>query len=294
MSPSELTSSLAPLFPGLDAVTQTVALGGICAALLTPAEKLAPAMRQPLFWRKELLLDLAYWFCTPLLTRALTGAAIALLLLAAAFLIGPDRIPQDFILHGFGPLSRQPVWLQCLEVLLLSDFIDYWTHRTLHVGFHRRFWKIHAIHHSPEHMNWISSSRVHPLNDLITRSFQVVPIIALGFSALAVVSVVPLVSFYVMFLHSNIKWGFGPLRWVLVSPAYHRWHHTTDDEGLDKNYAGIFPIWDLLFGTAHFPRNALPVRYGLKTEHLPESFLAQMLYPFTSKPKESPERKLGK
>jgi sterol desaturase/sphingolipid hydroxylase (fatty acid hydroxylase superfamily) len=275
-----------PLFPGSDTVTHVVALAGVAGLLLTPAERLAPAAPQRLVWRKGFLIDAAYWFITPLATRCLTGAILAAILFLIAAVIGIDQLDKNFLLTGFGPVSRLPLWAQCLGILVLSDFIDYWTHRTLHRG---RLWRIHAIHHSPEEMNWLSSSRVHPLNDLITRSCQLLPIAALGFSAAAVVSVVPLVAFYVMFLHANLRWDFGPLRWVLVSPAYHRWHHTSDAEGLDKNFAGIFPLWDLLFGTAHFPR-ALPRKYGLVGYQLPESLSAHMLFPFTDVMGTSPAR----
>jgi len=280
MTQSEFCASIRPLFPGPDAVTQVVLLAGVAALILTPAERLAPAHRQPLFWRRGLWIDAAYWFTTPILTRCVTGAILAFLLYFAALAIGFQNIPREFLSRGFGPLARQPAWLQCFEILVISDLVDYWTHRTLHLG---PGWRIHAIHHSPEEMNWISSSRVHPLNDLITRSCQLLPILLLGFSAAAVIAVVPLVSFYVMFLHSNVRWGFGPFRWVLVSPAYHRWHHTSDEEGIDKNFAGIFPVWDLLFGTAYFPRT-LPQRYGLRGHRMPESLLAQLAFPFAGTP----------
>jgi sterol desaturase/sphingolipid hydroxylase (fatty acid hydroxylase superfamily) len=276
MTPHEFFLSLGPLFPGKDSVTQVVALAGVAALLLTPAEYLAPAATQPLILRKGLLLDAAYWFATPILTRCVTGAILAVVLFAAAYFIGFNNIPKDFLVKGFGPVSHQPLWLQCFEILLVSDFVDYWTHRTLHTS---SLWRIHAIHHSPEEMNWISSSRVHPLNDLITRTCQLLPILALGFSAAAIISVVPLVAFYVMFLHANLKWDFGPFRWILVSPAYHRWHHASDLEGIDKNFAGIFPIWDVLFKTAYFPR-VLPKRYGLKGRQIPENLATHLLFPF--------------
>lgn len=276
MTPGEFCISISPLFPGKDSVTQTVALGGVAALLLTPAERMAPASAQPLVFRKGLVLDAIYWFCTPLLTRCVTGAVLAVVLGVCAFCLGLENIPNDFLIRGFGPLSHQPTWLQCFEILVISDFVDYWTHRSLHLG---SFWRIHAIHHSPEEMNWMSSSRVHPLNDLITRSCQLLPILVFGFSAVAIISVVPLVSFYVMFLHSNVKWGFGPCRWLVVSPAYHRWHHTTDAEGIDKNFAGIFPVWDVLFKTAYFPRT-LPKKYGVCGSAIPESLLAHFMFPF--------------
>lgn len=277
MTPAEFLTAISPLFPDRDTWWQTLALAVVAAIVLTPAERFAPAHPQPLVFRKGLLIDMAYWFITPLLTRLTTGAVLAALLYVFAIVVGFENMPKDFLLHGFGPLSRQPLWLQAFEILLISDFVDYWTHRILHRS---SLWRIHAIHHSPEEMNWISSSRVHPLNDLITRSFQLLPILLFGFSAVAIMGVVPLVAFYVMFLHSNVRWDFGPLRWVLVSPAYHRWHHTSDEEGIDKNFAGIFPIWDLLFGTAYFPK-ALPRRYGLKGKALPDSLVTHVMFPFS-------------
>lgn len=279
MTPGEFLLAMRPLFPGWDAVTQVVGLAGLAAVVLTPAEYLRPACRQPLVYRKGLWLDSAYWFITPLLTRTITGVVLVALLFVVAACIGFERIPRESLLHGFGPLSRQPVWLQVLEILIISDFVDYWSHRTLHRS---SLWRIHAIHHSPEEMSWLSSSRVHPLNDLITRSCQLVPIVGLGFSAVAAISAVPVVSFYVMFLHANLSWDFGPLRWVFVSPAYHRWHHASDDEALDKNFAGLFPVWDLIFGTAYFPRH-LPTKYGLHDEQLPDSLLAHLVFPLTTR-----------
>lgn len=279
MTPGDFWTTIRPLFPNGDTVLHTLALGGLAAVVLTPAERFAPAQRQPLVFRKGFALDLAYWFGTPLLTRCITAAVLVSVLLLIALCIGFERIPGQLLTGGFGPLSRQPAWLQGVEILILADFVDYWTHR----GFHRGpLWRVHAIHHSPEEMNWISSSRVHPLNDLITRSCQVLPVLGLGFSAISVMTVVPFVAFYVMFLHSNVRWDFGPLRWVLVSPAYHRWHHTSDAEGIDKNFAGIFPIWDVLFGTAYFPRR-LPRRYGLAGYQLRDSMLTHLAFPFTGK-----------
>lgn len=276
MTRDDVIDSLWLLFPTPGAAFGVLALGVIAAVVLTPAERLAPANAQPLVRRKGLWLDIAYWFTTPLLTRCITGAVLGAALYAVALVIGFDNIPKDVLRTGFGPISRQPAWLQCIEVLIIADFVDYWSHRMFHKG---PLWRVHAIHHSPEEMNWISSSRVHPLNDLVTRSCQLLPIVVLGFSGAAVLAVVPLISFYVMFLHSNVRWDFGPLRWVFVSPAYHRWHHTSEDEGIDKNFAGIFPIWDLVFGTAYFPHH-LPTRYGLKGYRIPESMWAHMAFPF--------------
>ena len=263
------------LLPDLHTVMMTLLLGLLAAVILTPLEYLYPAqpIERPI--RKELALDFIYWFSTPLLSRTLTGLIIGGGILGAVKIFGVS-IDIESVLEGRGFFGNHPHWLQAIEILLLADLADYWTHRTLHRS---SLWPIHAIHHSPEQMTWMSSARVHPLNDLVTRAGQISVLVLFGFSAEAILKVIPFISFYVMFLHSNLSWDFGPLRWVLVSPAYHRWHHTTDLEGIDKNYAGIFPIWDVLFGTQHFPKR-LPERYGLLDDELPESFVAHILFPF--------------
>jgi sterol desaturase/sphingolipid hydroxylase (fatty acid hydroxylase superfamily) len=247
----------------------------VVAAVLMPLEWIFPAqstVRVPRTWR----LDLVYWFFTPLVTKVFTNLVLAGILSTVFLLTG--RPIDSSLMDGYGPLSRQALWLQTLELLVLADFLDYWTHRGFHTS---TWWRFHAIHHSAEEMNWLSAGRMHPVNDLVTRIFQVVPLVLLGFSARGVVLVAPILVFYVLLLHSNLTWNFGPLRHVLVSPAYHRWHHTTDAEGIDKNFAGIFPIWDILFGTCYFPRR-MPRRYGVNKEMLPRSLLGQLVYPFRS------------
>jgi len=258
----------------LPSLTSTlITLAGLMV-LLVPLERLFPARPDQPLRRKSLLLNLGYWFFNPLFTQVTSKAAVVAAC-AGLFLILGFPVDES-LLDGFGPLARQPLWLQAIEMLLVADFIDYWTHRWFHISW---AWRFHAIHHSPEEMTWLASSRMHPANDLVTRTCQVVPVMLMGFTMKAVLYVVPYLVFFVIILHSNLKWDFGPLRWVFVSPLYHRWHHTTDAEGLDKNFAGLFPIWDVLFGTVYFPRHE-PKRFGVNHNPPPESLWGQLLYPF--------------
>ena len=57
-----------------------------------------------------------------------------------------------------------------------------------------------------------------------------------------------ILSFYAIFVHANVPWSFGPLRYVIATPAFHRWHHAAEEQGLNHNFAGLFPLFDLLFG----------------------------------------------
>ena len=66
-------------------------------------------------------------------------------------------------------------------------------------------------------------------------------------------------------IHANIRWDLGPLKYVFCSPRYHHWHHSSDDEAIDKNYVAHLPVIDWLFGTFYMPRDktrlAAPLRH---------------------------------
>jgi len=90
----------------------------------------------------------------------------------------------------------------------------------------------------------------------------------------------PFITAHSGFVHANLNWSLGPFKYVLAGPIFHRWHHTAADRGGSMNFAGTFPIWDVLFGTFYMPKNVLPDAYGVDDKSLPESFQGQMLYPF--------------
>lgn len=253
----------------------------VVAVLICPLEYMFRA--HPLrLTRKAFGVDLSYWFFTPVVTRTITNTIIGLCAFPLLHLSGKSF--EEYLFEGWGWVGTQPLWLQAVELLLMADFIDYWSHRLFHS---RGFWRFHAIHHSPQQFYSIGSARMHPVNDAVTRCLQVLPLLSLGFAAVAVIAIVPYLFFYVIFVHSNIDADFGWFRYVLVSPNYHRWHHSSDDEAVDKNFSGIFPVWDLMFGTCHFPRRQ-PRAFGLRHQELEESFLAQLRYPLRRKRKRSP------
>jgi hypothetical protein len=89
-------------------------------------------------------------------------------------------------------------------------------------------------------------------------------------------------------VHANLNWTFGPLRYLLASPVFHRWHHTLEGEGLNKNFAPTFPFLDLIFGTFYMPPGKLPEQFGNGEPDFPEGFLGQLIYPLMKK-KPQPE-----
>ena len=77
---------------------------------------------------------------------------------------------------------------------------------------------------------------------------------------------------------ANLDWDWRPLRAVLASPRFHRWHHTDEASARDKNFAGLLPLWDILFGTYYMPRDKVPTRFG--TTSPVAGLVGQMIFPF--------------
>ncbi len=232
--------------------------------------------------RRGFRTDLIYWFFTPFVARPVTKVFVALAILPIAIL-AYGRLDADIIRTGFGPVSRLPLWVQALGILVLGDFIGYWMHRWFHGA---RLWKYHAIHHSSVDLDWLSSVRVHPVNDILMRLAGTVPIVGLGFAPIAVVGVVPVLTLMAVVLHANVDWDWGPFRTVIASPRFHRWHHTDETAARDKNFAGILPVWDIFFGTYYMPAGKLPASFGTRTP-VPESLPGQLAYPFRKNRTES-------
>jgi sterol desaturase/sphingolipid hydroxylase (fatty acid hydroxylase superfamily) len=219
--------------------------------------------------------DLVFWFFTPLVTRTFTTLMLAGALVALAALVGLPIHPSDLrtLLTARGPIAHQPRWLQAIEVLVVSDGLGYWMHRLFHG---RHLWWFHAVHHASTHVDWLSSVRLHPINEALMRIAQVVPLILLGFDPRVLAASVPVFTIYALLLHANVNWRFGLLGYAIASPAFHRWHHA---EAIDKNFAGLFPFWDLLFGTFYLPAHP-PTRFGLRHTSWPEGAWAQLWAPF--------------
>jgi sterol desaturase/sphingolipid hydroxylase (fatty acid hydroxylase superfamily) len=226
-----------------------------------------------MYWWKDLRAvgtDVIYWFVVPLFLRL---CRILMLIVGVVLFFGGAE-------PGLAALKGLPLWLQCLAVLLIQDVLLYFLHRIFHT---RLAWKFHAIHHSPQVLDWVSSTRFHPINNLLTFSLVDVVVVLLGFAPQALLLLVPFNIIYSSMVHANLNWTFGPLRYLLASPVFHRWHHTTQEEGLDKNFASTFPFLDLLFGTFYMPPDKLPERFGNGDPDFPEGFLLQFFYPFRKK-----------
>ncbi|MBP7564435.1 MAG: sterol desaturase family protein [Burkholderiaceae bacterium] len=172
-------------------------------------------------------------------------------------------------------------WVALFLIILVADLVQYWTHRAYHEV--PLLWRLHAVHHSVKSMDWLAGSRQHILELLITRTLVLAPIFVFGFSKEVIDAYIVIVGFQAVFNHANVSVRLGPLRYVIVTPNFHHWHHAQDEEALDRNYAAHFAFLDYLFGTAVKSDKVWPKQYGVLGDYVPNGFFKQLKFPFTWK-----------
>jgi sterol desaturase/sphingolipid hydroxylase (fatty acid hydroxylase superfamily) len=172
-------------------------------------------------------------------------------------------------------------WVALFLIVLVADLVQYWTHRAYHEV--PLLWRLHAVHHSVKSMDWLAGSRQHILELLITRTLVLAPIYVLGFSKEVIDAYIVIVGFQAVFNHANVSVRLGPLRYLIVTPNFHHWHHSQDDEAIDRNYAAHFAFIDYLFGTAVKSDRRWPDQYGVVGDYVPDGFWKQVKFPFVWK-----------
>jgi sterol desaturase/sphingolipid hydroxylase (fatty acid hydroxylase superfamily) len=241
--------------------------------VFTVLTALSPCNRVGPWWRKDgLLTDLAYWIFVPVFSRYLRiwVTVVGTILL---FHINDGQAIADFYNHGHGWIGTLPLWAQGLIFLAVTDFALYWSHRLFHTGV---WWKYHAVHHAPSQVEWLSAARFHPVNLLFGTIALDVAMLLAGVSPEVFIVLGPFNTIVSTYVHANLNWTLGPLKYVFVSPVFHRWHHAVAPR--DRNFAGTFPVWDLMFGTFHMPKGQVPQEYGIGSE-MPEGLIPQLIYP---------------
>lgn len=236
----------------------------VFAAALTFAERLY-ALHPRRFRRDRWRTDVMHLLLNNVLISAGLVVALVTLIVAAHPLVNSGV--QSAI-------ASQSAVLQFLEAVLLADLAQYWAHRATH--HFPLLWRFHKVHHSIEEMDWLAAARLHPLDAVFTRAVTVLPLYLLGFTRATFGAYLGFVALHAIFIHANLRFRFGPVRWVAATPEFHHWHHAREPG--NKNFAGSLPVFDLLFRTHHVPA-AMPAAYGI-SEDAPRGYLAQLRWPF--------------
>jgi sterol desaturase/sphingolipid hydroxylase (fatty acid hydroxylase superfamily) len=233
----------APLLIGLVVAT------GIC-------ERIWPAERRPVLARGHVQ-DACY----------LTLHAIVVIPLMTLLSVGAAALIGDHA--GWIELrstERWPGWLLVPVTIVAMDFANW----LAHYADHRldALWRFHALHHSQEELSVLTSFRAHPLMHTTGFILATIPVVVL----MPTRPIAPvLITIYVCIgtlQHANLRWGFGPLGRVIVSPAYHRLHHDRENQAV--NLGVVLTVWDVLTRCAVFPARGEAVgRTGLDGRPVP-------------------------
>jgi sterol desaturase/sphingolipid hydroxylase (fatty acid hydroxylase superfamily) len=232
-------------------------------------EKLFPLYKGQLIFRKEWQTDMVHFAVNH-------------------FIVGLALLTVNFAIHRlFGWMASDtvqstvqaiPFVPQLLLAVLAADFVQYWTHRSYHeIPF---LWRFHAVHHSAKTMDWLAGSRQHMFELIVTRVGVLGILYVLGFEKTVMDWYIVIVGFQAVFNHANVHLPWGPVKYFIVTPDFHHWHHSSDDVAIDKNYAAHYAFLDRLFGTAIKGQTGFPEKYGVQGDYMPDGYVKQFMFPF--------------
>lgn len=231
-------------------------------------EKLFPKYKDQVIFRPEWDTDLFY-FC-------FNHLAISAIIIFANYHASHFQWAVSPAFQAW--LQSVPIVIQFAVIVLCADFVLYWEHRLYHEV--NWLWPIHAVHHSVENLDWLAGSRGHFVQVFSERAMVMIPLYLLGADQSALNAYVVFAALQAILIHCNLRFSFGPLRYVFVTPQFHHWHHSSEKPAIDTNYSAHTVIFDRLFNTYHVPGDHWPAHYGT-TVRLPRTVLGQVLYPLT-------------
>ncbi|OYX63339.1 MAG: C-5 sterol desaturase [Sphingomonadales bacterium 32-64-17] len=191
-----------------------------------------------------------------------TSLALGIGSVLAGLITGGAVLAMANAVYAYRLFDIGYVWWAWPLAFVLDDLAYYWFHRTAHRV--RWFWAAHVVHHSSEHYN-LSTALRQTWTGFIALSFLFrLPLFLLGFPPALVFFLVGLNLIYQYWIHTEAV-GRMP-RWfeaVMNTPSHHRVHHATNPRYLDANFAGVFIVWDRMFGTFVPEDEQDPIRYGI-------------------------------
>lgn len=244
-------------------------------------EILFPWRKDQSIFRKDFWLDTFYMFFNFFLLNLIVFIALSNTFEALVndFLGLFNFSVQDFQLFDVDVL---PYGVGLLVFFLVSDFVQWNTHRLLHrVDF---LWNFHKVHHSVKEMGFAAQLRYHWMEPVVYKSLLYIPIAIIGGFDAQDVAIVHFFALTVGHLnHANLGWDYGFLKYVINNPKMHIWHHAKKLPASARygvNFGLTLSIWDYLFGTAHIPHDGRDIELGFPgDEDFPENFLQQEMYP---------------
>jgi len=237
-------------------------------AVLTPIERIF--RRHPYRIRRPgFVTDVVFGFSASAFT--IFGGALGVALLLPALPLAVALLP---IRHE---IARQPFALLAVEAMLAADALAYFSHWLLHrVPW---LWRFHSVHHASEQLDWLAGLRIHPVDVAVTVACFG-PLFALGLDPRIIGGVFATARAVTnAWSHLNVRWRLRALQPLVLTPEFHRWHHSAEPEAVGKNLSTGLPVWDLVFGTYYLPADRRPEVYGVRGRPA-AGFLTELSSPF--------------
>jgi sterol desaturase/sphingolipid hydroxylase (fatty acid hydroxylase superfamily) len=239
---------------------------------------------QPVF-RKDFWLDTFYMFFNFFLLNLIVLIALS----NTAAEIFNDILSfsglhvSNFELFDIDVLPR---WLGLFIFFLISDFVQWNTHRLLHRV--PMLWNFHKVHHSVKEMGFAAHLRYHWMEPVVYNSLLYIPIAIIGGFDAQDVAIVHFFAIAIGHLnHANLGWDYGKLKYIFNNPKMHIWHHAKELPEHTKygvNYGITLSTWDYIFRTDHIPSDGRDIELGFdEDENFPKDFLRQSIYPLKTK-----------
>jgi sterol desaturase/sphingolipid hydroxylase (fatty acid hydroxylase superfamily) len=183
-------------------------------------------------------------------------------------------------------VDNLPLALGLFIFFLISDFVQWNTHRLLHRS--NFLWNFHKVHHSVKEMGFAAHLRYHWMEPIVYKLLLYIPIAIIGGFDAQDVAIVHFFAIVVGHLnHANLGWDYGFLKYIFNNPKMHIWHHA---KKLPKhvrygaNFGLTLSLWDYIFKTDYIPHSGRDIELGFEgDEHFPKDFIGQELYPLNKK-----------
>jgi sterol desaturase/sphingolipid hydroxylase (fatty acid hydroxylase superfamily) len=243
-------------------------------------EAFAPAERHRVFARGHVL-DVGY-----MLAHALVVVPL-IILIGTGFSSSLARVAPWLVLPRNTAI---PHWCYIAIAVVAIDAVDWLAHLANHKI--TSLWRLHAVHHSQEELSILSTFRTHPLVH-VSFVISAVPVLALASNAATPAAVLTAYACLGALPHANVRWSYGRLGKVFVSPAYHRLHHAPTGR-LDINMGTVLTIWDRMTRRAvdavpsavvaptGLAGRPIPVEQSSEQPHFVRTFINQWTQPFTT------------
>lgn len=205
------------------------------------------------------------------------GALIA----SFVFIAGFAAILEPLHLPSLWP-AQSPVIAQVLLVIVVGDFFEYWLHRLSHKI--PALWHLHAVHHMPTRLHMLKAGRHHVLYFPLRGLMVWVPLALLGVPPELIAWQFVAIVLTGNIDHANIDFRIPAfMHRVLVTPQFHRVHHSADTREGNSNFGVMLPIWDMIFGTHVDPVKNDVRNVGIEGDPIPHRFFPELLGPLSPK-----------